>query len=1036
MRLLLVLACLLHAAASATPLWARSPLSDGARCDVDEVHKANRALATLLDELVDTTFFRLFRVGIDGKCPLTEPEDQELCAPVTPEGDEGECTLKPQDTSSHLPFVDRTISSGERTSLQQVETSCQDDFWVDMCDGLVSTSATQQGEFINLQLNPERHTGYNGSHVWRAIYDRVCFESTCHEERVLTRILSGLHASINTHIAVSFYPPKKGVREDWASNPELFVRTVGSHPDRVRNMHYAFVVMLRALRKAAPVLSKMSYAVGDATEDQRVVALVGRLLDSHHLSSCKSVFDAFDESLMFQERERGDALKKEFKRVFRAVSDLVNCVKCQKCRLHGKMQLAGVGAALKLLLVPEVTTETLTREELVAMFNTVQKLSKAISLVDSLNALAHVNKPAARSDAGVAQPSAVLALSVDQAIGVTAQAALAGLLTRAEEVDVLDLLLKRRDALAQTLAMHYASDPARFAHHVKRYCLVMPSSSSPSPSTSSSSAADEWDVVVVGSGLAGSTAALSLLDRGLRVAVLDKQAFLGGNSVMASSGINAVTEPDDSVAAFADDVARSAGRGSAFAESPLVLALTGDSRAGLEWIRTRAAQPFPVVGKLGGHSHARTHRPRTGMAGAELVYALHRELRKFEGEGRAAVLKEAAVDRLLADGDRIVGVALRGGREIRAKVAVVLATGGFAANASMLPAELRRFGTTNGPFATGDGIALATAVGADAVDLDEVQLHPTAFAAVRHGDRLDRAQPLCAEILRGVGGVLLDARGRRFCDEMGTRAYVSREMLARAPAEQDFVLVLSEAMAAQVPQHAPHYISRGLMTRFDSLEALARNMSVPVDALRSTLLEYEAAAAQERDEFGKRSFANAQGLATSPSYIAGRVQPALHYCMGGLRIDDRARVLRKDGSWIEGLLAAGEVTGGIHGGNRLGGNGMTECVVFGRRAAAEATLAGQSSTHASATRFAAASQASKQKATVTLDELKTHASRSDCWVAVDGLVYDFTAFLPEHPAGAQAILDVAGTDATALYKEIHSMAFLEDFAPVAVLAAT
>ena len=109
---------------------------------------------------------------------------------------------------------------------------------------------------------------------------------------------------------------------------------------------------LQALRKAAPVLSKLSYSVGEAEADARVQALVGRLLESHQLSSCKSVFDAFDESLMFQ--KQGDALKQEFKRVFRQVSDLFNCVRCQKCRLHGKMQLAGIGAALKLLLVDKV----------------------------------------------------------------------------------------------------------------------------------------------------------------------------------------------------------------------------------------------------------------------------------------------------------------------------------------------------------------------------------------------------------------------------------------------------------------------------------------------------------------------------------------------------------------------------------------------------------------------------------------------------------------------------------------------------------
>ncbi|KAJ1475380.1 endoplasmic reticulum oxidoreductin 1 [Baffinella frigidus] len=256
---------------------------------------------------------------------------------------------------------------------------------------------TNSTDFVNLQKNPERWTGYNGSHVWNAVYEENCIEKMgtieemCYEERVLYRLLSGMHASINIHISQNYYPPSKSKgRTSWEPNLKRFMDHYGTHPERLKNLHFAFVVLLRALRRASPYLYNYPFTVGEPDEDRRTTLLVQRLLDSHILQSCGEVFEAFDESLMFKEaggEATVDTLKGQFKSIFQNISSVLDCVSCQKCKLHGKLQLLGLGTALKILLLPEQLLSTsLSRAELVAFFNTLQKFSAAIRAVPVLSA--------------------------------------------------------------------------------------------------------------------------------------------------------------------------------------------------------------------------------------------------------------------------------------------------------------------------------------------------------------------------------------------------------------------------------------------------------------------------------------------------------------------------------------------------------------------------------------------------------------------------------------------------------------------------
>ncbi len=294
--------------------------------------------------------------------------------------------------------VDRTISSKEESSLALQKAQCNDtslpEFWLDMCHNI----PTNASEYVNLALNPERWTGYNGSHVWNAIYQENCFEKLgelddmCYEERVLYRLLSGLHASTNIHISLEFYPPSKAAgRDKWMPNPERFMHHYGQHPERLKNLHFGFVVLLRAVRKAAPYLYNYPFVVGDSEEDKRTTKLVQRLLDSHIMKSCAHVFEAFDETLMFREGDEPSVqstLKSQFKGVFQNISAVMDCISCQKCKLHGKLQLLGLGTALKILLLPEQLISTsLSRSEIVALFQTLYKFSGSIKAIPYLSSL-------------------------------------------------------------------------------------------------------------------------------------------------------------------------------------------------------------------------------------------------------------------------------------------------------------------------------------------------------------------------------------------------------------------------------------------------------------------------------------------------------------------------------------------------------------------------------------------------------------------------------------------------------------------------
>ncbi|QSZ32586.1 hypothetical protein DSL72_002165 [Monilinia vaccinii-corymbosi] len=484
------------------------------------------------------------------------------------------------------------------------------------------------------------------------------------------------------------------------------------------------------------------------------------------------------------------------------------------------------------------------------------------------------------------------------------------------------------------------------------------------PSSTSQSTSKQKIAIVVGSGLAGLAASSQLLsqNREVEVHLLEQAARTGGNSIKASSGINGAetsyqltSSPPiiDSTERFYGDSVKSAGevmraRGNGEEETKgrerLIRLMSEESKESVEWLGRKGVD-FSIVAQLGGHSMARTHRggAKSKPPGAAIIGALLEELKKNE---RFHLETLCRVTRVLTDDESgdVVGVEyLRDdGREEAPRSEqltgpVIFATGGFGGDAygilSQYRPDLAGFPSTNDPRPGSQ--KLLTDVGAGLLDMEKVQVHPTAFVDAK--DVNNPTKFLAAEMLRGEGGVLLMG-GKRFVDELETRKVVTKKIMEfggvegeeGTPRQWDVKLVMDEGVYEKTKSHVDFYLWKGLMRKCTIAEA-----DLGEEAVESLQKYADVVRGRKSDEWGRKAFGYwtlDQVKSDSVIYV-GRVTPAVHFTMGGVRIDEDARVLDAGGKVIHGVWAAGEVTGGIHGDNRLAGSSLLECVVFGRRAA-------------------------------------------------------------------------------------------------------
>ena len=484
------------------------------------------------------------------------------------------------------------------------------------------------------------------------------------------------------------------------------------------------------------------------------------------------------------------------------------------------------------------------------------------------------------------------------------------------------------------------------------------------------------DVVVVGAGGAGMSAAITAADAGKTVVILESQAMVGGNTVRATGGMNAAKTAlqdnnefgeqaglEKTLASIETSWADNAAivelaatvktqweeyqknptgyfdskelmqldtliGGKGINDVELVKTMVEGTESGIEWLSSIGAD-LTSVGSFGGASVKRIHRPvnaegKTVSVGSYIVPILEKNV---TDRGVEILFNTTATEITMDNGvvTGVKGVTADGGNVLVSAKAVVLATGGFGANLPMvaeLKPELNGFMTTNAAGLQGQGIAMATAVGAATVDMEQIQIHPTVQA--------DTAA-LITEGLRGDGAILVNAEGKRFIDEVGTRDAVSAAEIAQTGS---FSWLIVDQKMVDASSVIAGYIKKGLTIEGASYEELAANIGVPAADFAATMEAWNANVAAKTDaEFGRTSFANP--LDTAPFY-AIKVTAGIHHTMGGLKINANTEVLTAEGAAIPGLYAAGEVTGGVHGANRLGGNAVSDIVVFGRIAGTNA----------------------------------------------------------------------------------------------------
>lgn len=470
------------------------------------------------------------------------------------------------------------------------------------------------------------------------------------------------------------------------------------------------------------------------------------------------------------------------------------------------------------------------------------------------------------------------------------------------------------------------------------------------------------DVLVIGAGGAGLSAAIEAADAGKKVVILEKTAITGGNTTRSTGGMNAAKtvnqdqntfeegsslekkletakekypELSELVATvekqYQDYLANPQGYfdstelfmldtlvGGKNVNNPeLVKVLVENSAETVEWLKANGAD-LSSVSSFGGASVKRIHRPvnaegKTIAVGSYLVPILTEVATKKGVE----IIYDAQVTELLVNEGAVVG-AKSDTYTVNAK-SVVIATGGFGANIEMVTKfkpELKGFVTTNSPAITGDGIVFAQAIGANVVDMDQIQIHPTVE---------QKSSGLITEGLRGDGAILVNSEGKRFVDEVGTRDAVSAAEVAQPGG---FAYLIIDQRMVDSSSVIASYISKGYTVTGETLEDLAKVIEVDAENLKATLETWNQAVETKNDaEFNRTSFA--EKLDTAP-YYAIKVAPGVHHTMGGLQINANAEVLNTNGEVIKGLYAAGEVTGGVHGANRLGGNAVADIIVFGR----------------------------------------------------------------------------------------------------------
>ncbi|KAJ3008996.1 UNVERIFIED_CONTAM: hypothetical protein HDU68_002874 [Siphonaria sp. JEL0065] len=485
--------------------------------------------------------------------------------------------------------------------------------------------------------------------------------------------------------------------------------------------------------------------------------------------------------------------------------------------------------------------------------------------------------------------------------------------------------------------------------------------------------------VVIGGGLAGLSAAIEAAHLGAAVTVLEKEARTGGNSAKASSGMNVSPSTiqstlgiNDSVDKFVTDTL-AAGKHKA---DPVLVSILAQQSVDAWKFLERHGILLDEVSMCGGHSVPRTHREKEvdgkpKAVGWDIMRALQTHVSSLSPNASATqptlrnnepntikVITGARATKLVGEkGRRVTGVlfdyATTGTCHELIADSVILATGGYAADTASKDGgesliqeyapQYVKLATTNGPWATGDGVKLGMEFGAVAADLDQVQIHPTGFVDPKDPDAAVKI--LAPESLRAYGALLVDLKtSKRFVNELTTRDAVSQAILGLNPENNrkkdggnavtmttptTVLMLMNQFVVSSYGAAAiGFYQKRGLVNKFESLQQLAEHYGLDAVVLEQQVCN------QGKDVFGKTTIPT-QFQANEDIYAA-LITPVRHYTMGGLRITSSAQAITAAHEPIANLYCCGEVSCGVDGWNRLAGNSLLSSVVFGRIAGVNA----------------------------------------------------------------------------------------------------
>lgn len=436
------------------------------------------------------------------------------------------------------------------------------------------------------------------------------------------------------------------------------------------------------------------------------------------------------------------------------------------------------------------------------------------------------------------------------------------------------------------------------------------------------------DVVVIGGGGAGFAAAITAKENGANVVLLEKLATVGGNTLISGgeyaapgNEIQKKENIEDSPELFSQDVQKAGGN------KELIDVLSNNALDGANWLKEKVGVEWlDSLMFFGGHSVKRSLIPK-GHSGTEIIGKYLNKAKELGVE----VLTEHNVTEIISENGKISGVIAQtpNGETIVHAKSVVIASGGFGANDEMTNKFDKEIDdkilSTNSPGATGDGIIMAEKLGANTVGMESIQLYPICD--------VDTGKLLYVGDTRLVGGALLvNKEGKRFVEELGTRREIS--LAIKSQTGNVGYLIWDEVSSEKtgtIVSHADEAKSlydRGLLVKADTIEELAEHFGLNKEELLKTVENFNKNSKNNQDpEFNLRMLG--WTIEKAPFYML-KALPAVHHTMGGIEINTNSEVLNKEGKVIPGLFAAGEVTGGIHGKNRLGSAALADITVFGR----------------------------------------------------------------------------------------------------------